>query len=278
MSYRTISVVVTDKTADSAALLAAAALSASEDGHLDVYCLGIDATRYEAMPVGAASVILESGVEEARARAEELSKWAQSVLDTDGPKITIEPVVSPQMGLDVTIARLTRFSDLIVASKPYGAGRTPIQVNVLEAELLGTAAPVLVVPHEGCRSSFDRVAVAWNESSESFNAVRGALPMLQQAKKVDIVIIDPPSHAPERSDPGGAVSLMLARHGIKSEVSILARTLPRVSEVMNRFVTEHACDLLVMGGYGHSRFRESILGGATRDMLEYSAAPLLMAH
>jgi nucleotide-binding universal stress UspA family protein len=54
--------------------------------------------------------------------------------------------------------------------------------------------------------------------------------------------------------------------------------MPRVSEILNRFATEHGCDLMVMGAYGHSRFREAILGGATRDLLEKSTVPLLMAH
>jgi nucleotide-binding universal stress UspA family protein len=92
------------------------------------------------------------------------------------------------------------------------------------------------------------------------------------------VMIDPPTHSPERSDPGGAVCLMLARHGVKAEVSILSRTLPRVSEILTRFATEHGANLIVMGAYGHSRFRESLLGGATRDMLEGTSLPLLMAH
>ena len=72
--------------------------------------------------------------------------------------------------------------------------------------------------------------------------------------------------------------MMLSRHGIRAEVSILARTMPRVSDVMMRFATEHGCDLIVMGAYGHSRFRESILGGATRDLLERTEVPLLMSH
>ena len=67
-------------------------------------------------------------------------------------------------------------------------------------------------------------------------------------------------------------------HGVRAEVSILSRTLPRVSDVILRFVKEHAMDLLVMGAYGHSRFREAILGGATRDILESADLPVLMAH
>jgi nucleotide-binding universal stress UspA family protein len=109
-------------------------------------------------------------------------------------------------------------------------------------------------------------------------AVRRALPFLKQAQLVNIAVIDPPQHGPERSDPGGALCQMLVRHGVKAEVSVLARTMPRVSDMLNRHLRDLDADLLVMGAYGHSRFREAILGGATRNMLEMAEAPMLMAH
>lgn len=278
MAYQTISVVVTAKDADESALRAAVAIADREEAHLDVHCVGVDPTRYEPMPAGSAAIILESGAAEAREQAEALKDWALSILPPNMANLAIEPVVIPHLGLDTLVARLTRYSDLVIAAKPYGKGKSPLHVNVLEAELFGTGAPVLVVPDGMGTESFERIVIAWNESSESFAAIRAALPLLKAASQVDIVMIDPPSHSPERSDPGGAVCLMLARHDVNAEVSILARTLPRVSEILNRFAAEHGAGLLVMGGYGHSRFRESILGGATRDMLGETDLPLLMAH
>ena len=105
-----------------------------------------------------------------------------------------------------------------------------------------------------------------------------ALPLLQAAHLVNIAVIDPPQHGPERSDPGGMLCQMLVRHGVKAEVSVLARSMPRISDVLNRHVRDMDADMLVMGAYGHSRFREAILGGATRNMLEMAEVPVLMAH
>lgn len=280
MAYKTISVVITDELSDLNALATARDYAAREAAHLDVHCVGIDPARYDPMPIGSAAVLNEVGIKEAQNRAAALEKWALSHLSGDKSLITVHPVVIPQMGLDALVARLARYSDLIVATKPYGEGRNPLHVSVLESELFGTRAPVLVVPATAASGAkpYRRVAVAWNESSESFSAIRAAMPILKQASAVDLLMIDPPSHSPERSDPGGAMCMMLSRHGVRAEVSILARTMPRVSDVLARFATEHACDLIVMGAYGHSRFRESILGGATRDMLEHSEIPLLMAH
>ncbi|MEZ5756087.1 MAG: universal stress protein, partial [Paracoccaceae bacterium] len=148
------------------------------------------------------------------------------------------------------------------------------------AALFEGQAPVLILPETGAghAAAPRRIVIAWNQSAEAMVAVRKALPMLKQADMVNIAVIDPPQHGAERSDPGGMLCQMLVRHGVKAEVSVLARTLPRISEVLARHVRDMNADLLVMGAYGHSRFREAILGGATRNMLEQAEVPVLMAH
>ena len=77
---------------------------------------------------------------------------------------------------------------------------------------------------------------------------------------------------------GPAFAEMLARHGVRADISVLAKTMPRISDVLCRHVRDVGADVVVMGGYGHSRFREAILGGATRNMLEMAEVPVLMAH
>ncbi len=120
--------------------------------------------------------------------------------------------------------------------------------------------------------------IGWNESGEALNAVRAALPVLKAAESVHVVVIDPPVHGPYRSDPGGMLSQFLSRHGVRAEVDVLSKTLPRVSDVLKRHAADINADLIVMGAYGHSRFREAILGGATRYMLEQADLPVFMAH
>ena len=120
--------------------------------------------------------------------------------------------------------------------------------------------------------------VAWNESVEALAAIHRALPILQAADNVRVTVIDPPAHGPERSDPGGLLSQMLARHGAKCEIDVLSRSMHRISDVINRHAADTGADLVVMGAYGHSRFREAILGGATRNMLEQSEVPVFLAH
>ena len=95
---------------------------------------------------------------------------------------------------------------------------------------------------------------------------------------MQIVVIDPPVHGAERSDPGGQLCQMLVRHGVRAEVSVLARSEPRISDVLTRHLREQGADLMVMGAYGHSRLREAIVGGATRDMLKHAQVPVFLAH
>jgi len=280
MAYKTIAVIMTDAEGDAPALHAALALAQRDGAHLDVHCLGIDPARFDAMPVGATAVLLEMDASAARERSEAILASAQAAIPTGLERVSMQSLVIPNLGLNAAVARLARYADLIVATRPYGPGQTALAVAVVEAELFGSGAPVLLVPPArlDLREPFRRPLIAWNETEESLRAIRMAVPMLKAAVHVDVVIIDPPSHSPERSDPGGGVSVMLSRHGVKTEVSVLAQTMPRVSDVLLRFAREHGNDVVVMGAYGHSRFRESLIGGATRDMLDASPIPLLMAH
>jgi nucleotide-binding universal stress UspA family protein len=177
------------------------------------------------------------------------------------------------------VAHRSRFSDLVILPRPYGKGRGSELEAVVEAALFEGHAPVLVVPDDVAPQGQPKtVMVAWNESVESLTAIRQALTLLKAADVVRIVVIDPPTHGPERSDPGGLLSQMLARHGVRCEIDVLSKTMTRVSDVLNRHAKDTDSDMIVMGAYGHSRFREAILGGATRNMLEQAAVPVFMAH
>ena len=280
MAYKTISIVVTDEASDAGLLKSAVAFAQREEAHLDVYCLGIDLVRYDAAPLGATPILSLSGAGEAQAQAEALTKWADGEAKGALCTVSVEPVTAATLGLETVIARILRYSDLIIASQPYCEGSLPLHTTIVEAALFGTSAPVLVIPRHDidCARAFERPLIAWNESDECLATVRKSVAVLEAAERTEIILVDPPSHSPERSDPGGSVCVMLARHGVKSEVSILAKTMPRIAEVINRHAQENSNDLIVMGAYGHSRFKQGIFGGATRDMLETAQIPIMMAH
>jgi nucleotide-binding universal stress UspA family protein len=169
-----------------------------------------------------------------------------------------------------------RYADLVVAGQPEPGD--PLGKSFAGELVLSTGRPVLFVPYAGrFEDSGKRVLVAWNASREASRAVTDALPLLARAESVEIV-----AFAPETGDhgevPGADLALFLARHGVKAtaarqsapEVKIGAQILSRAADT--------SADLIVMGGYGHSRLRELVLGGATRSLLEAMTVPVLMSH
>ncbi len=282
MAYKTLFTVVTHPAQAEAAITGAAALAMAHDAHLDILALGVDRTQIGYSYVGAGAVVLQAAMDRAEQDARDVEAAVRRAVAEQTPALrsSVEAAVTQLGALTDIVAQRARFADLVVLPKPYGGGQGTEAEAVVEAALFEGHAPVLVLPATGAGNAAAprRIVVAWNQSGEAMAAIRKALPILQQADSVNIAVIDPPQHGPERSDPGGLLCQMLVRHGVRAEVSVLARSLPRISDLLARHVRDQGADLLVMGAYGHSRFREAILGGATRNMLEQAEVPVLMAH
>lgn len=279
MAYKSILSVLTDIDLVPAVLDQAIALATEHDAHLEVLCLGVDRTQTGYYYAGANALILQETISRAETEAKAVETLVQSRLGKSGVRFGTDSGVAQLADLNRHVAARARFADLIVLPKPYGKDRGAELEPVIEAAMFDGLAPVLVVPGPGhIVAKPKKVIIGWNEGTEALRAVRAAMPLLVAADAVHVVVIDPPAHGATRSDPGGLLSQYLARQGVKVEIDVLAKTMPRVSDVLLRHATDVAADLIVMGAYGHSRFREAILGGATRNMLEQSAITVFMAH
>jgi nucleotide-binding universal stress UspA family protein len=224
-------------------------------------------------------MVLQESLSRAQGEGEAVAEQARAELERTGARWAVEEGVVQLSEIGRQTAARARFADLVVLTHPYGQDNVIEREPVVEGALFEGQAPVLVLPDSATANPAPRrVAIAWNESPEALRAVRAALPILKGADMVRVVIIDPPAHGPNRSDPGGALAQYLARHGVSVEIDVLTRTMPRVSDVLLRNVADQNVEWLVMGAYGHSRFREAILGGATRDMLERCSVPVFLAH
>lgn len=281
MSFKSLTTIVTSEAETPQGVAGAAQLARVFDAHLDVLALGVDRTQVGYSYLGTGGVLMQVALERAEAEARGAEAAAKARLEAEAPGLrwSVEGAVAQAGGLGDLVALRARFADLVVLRQPYGKGRPAEAEAVLEAALFEGQAPVLVLPGpEALPRLPERIVIGWNQSREAMVAVRRALPLLKAAKGVEIAVIDPPHHGPERSDPGGMLCQMLVRQGVKAEVSVLARSMPRISDVLNRHLREIDAEMLVMGAYGHSRFREAILGGATRNMLEQAEVPVFMAH
>ena len=279
MAYKSLLTVLTDIELAEAPIAQGISLAQANNGHLDVLSLGVDRSQTGYYYAGANAMVLQETLNRAHEESEAIEKFAESRLAASGVRWGTESGVAQIADLGRHVAQRARFADLVILPKPYGEGHGAELEPTIEAALFEGQAPVLVVPDGATPlAEAKKVSVAWNESAEALVAIRAALPILKAADLVRVVVVDPPTHGPNRSDPGGMLSQFLSRHGVKVEIDVLSKTLPRVSDIIMRHAKDTECDMVVMGAYGHSRFREAILGGATRNMLEQTEIPVFMAH
>jgi nucleotide-binding universal stress UspA family protein len=173
--------------------------------------------------------------------------------------------------------RLARRFDLSVVAQD-DPDKTAPEALVAEGALFESGRPLIVVPyiHKG-GAKLDRVMACWDGSRPAARAVGDAMPLLARAKNVDIVIVEG-DRAKSDEMPGADMAEHLARHGLKVAIERIPRGSLEVKDALLNYAADSAADLVVMGGYGHSRMREFILGGVTRGMLESMTVPTLMSH
>jgi len=177
--------------------------------------------------------------------------------------------------LPAILARQGRRADLVVV----GPGTDTDESNLTEAAFMDTGRPALVVPAAWTgQLPPKRALVAWDGSREAARAVGDAVPLLAQAEDVVILTVDA-HRAPARfsNEPGMGMSSFLTRHGAKARVKRVTAS-GGIADTIVAQVAEEQADLLVMGGYGHSRVRELLFGGVTRSLLESTVIPALVSH
>jgi nucleotide-binding universal stress UspA family protein len=149
---------------------------------------------------------------------------------------------------------------------------------IIEGALFDSGRPVIVVPYiqkQGLK--LDRVLVCWDGSRTAARAIADALPLLNRAGEIDVVVV---AGGNSKSDeiPGADIGHHLARHGMKIEIQRIVAPDIDVPNAILSYAADRSADFLVMGGYGHSRLREFVLGGATRGILTSMTIPTLMSH
>ena len=169
-----------------------------------------------------------------------------------------------------------RYADLVVVGQP-----SPDKGGVIDpALLMGTGGPLLVVPYAGDYPVVGQtVLVGWNATAESARAVHEAIPILQTAKKVIILSINPQRGITGDGDhPADDLIRHLAHHGVAADARHTFATDISEGEALLSYASDCGADLLVCGMYGHSRLREFAFGGVTRSLLASMTLPSLLTH
>jgi nucleotide-binding universal stress UspA family protein len=190
---------------------------------------------------------------------------------------------------DFGLLLASRYADLVVLSQDSEAAATdstalgPIPAararRLPERVSLHGVRPVLVVPASyGGGPLMGTVVAGWDGGNCALRAIAAALPLLVRADAVKLAVVNPDQNGGLHGEhPGADMALYLARHGVKVEV-VLERSKATAGQALAGLAADAGASLMVAGAYGHNRFREWVLGGVTRELLERAPVPLLIAH
>ncbi|NHZ79199.1 universal stress protein [Massilia sp. CCM 8695] len=283
MAYKTILVHVDESAQAAARIDTAARLAIEHNAHL----IGTALTNLPPRLLALSG--LDPSLPPMQAPLDELRRLADRALDVFEQRASALGVLSverrrleEEIGLGMSLQ--ARYCDLVVIGRHDAAHPVPgMRADFPEYVLLNSAKAVLVVPAAAQASPpasplGQRIVVGWNGSAPASRAIASAIPLMQGARQVDIVVADARAHGDLHGPtPGADLALYLARHAIRVNVrEVDSHADP--GRVLLAAAGEAGADLIVMGAYGRSRFREVLLGGATRTLLRTSTLPLWMAH
>ncbi|MEM6665953.1 MAG: universal stress protein [Pseudomonadota bacterium] len=175
-------------------------------------------------------------------------------------------------------AALARQHDLTIVGQTNADHADGISGTLLQSALFGSGRPILIVPYAGAPGAFDfsRILVAWDGGAAASRAAHDAIMLMSDAKDVDVVSVDMGKGDTDKTGP--ALATHLARHGVTAKFHQIPSGGIDAANAILSHASDMGANLIVMGGYGHSRLREFLLGGATRTILSSMTAPVLMAH
>ena len=179
------------------------------------------------------------------------------------------------------VTQRVQAADLIVVGQADPDNPLPAAARTLVEDILMTAGrPLLLIPYAGRYGEIGTNAlIGWTPTRESARAVHDALPVLAVSAKVTVLTVEPARSGLDDDLPAADVAEHLARHRLT--VSAARTMVPdglSPADVLLDYASDIGADLLVVGGYGHSRTREMIMGGVTRDLLRHMTLPVLMSH
>lgn len=278
MPYPSIMTIWNGEEESRRALDLAAQLAFKWSAHLEVICLGVDRTPTGFYSVELAHEMIYDFFGQAKKDADDRASEVRGMMESEDGKWAVRPAAARFAELQDVIGKAAWFQDLVVLPAPFGGRDTELSEAILNAALFGSTTPVLVAPDCAIEPIGKRILMAWNGSPESTRAMRSAMPLLRAADMVEASTIGPTTKGDNGTDPGFALGVMLSRHGVDATTAHLPKTEASVAGALQRRAVEIQADMIVMGAYGHSRFRERMIGGATRDMLMTADRPVFFAR
>ena len=223
--------------------------------------------------------LLENFEKEDRENCEISEKKFREFTDAQGIKNEWHTEQGP---LSSVVSKHARYADLTILGK--GSIDDPKHLPdpfLAEDVVMQSGRPVLIIPNAGHFDGFGkRILVCWNGSREAVRAINDAMPLLQAADKVTVLVVNPekPSSGDHGDIPSTDIAHFLARHGIRVEAASTKTDQSDVGEIILARAFDVDADMIVAGAYGHSRTREWILGGVTKTLIHETAVPAFVSH
>lgn len=279
MSYKTVLVHVDESSRSELRVKVAAEIANREDAHLiGTAVTGVSRFIYQDGNISASDPNLGIHLKFLRERAEKAIEVFKKSVAELGVSSYESMIANDEAGGGIGLQ--ARYSDLVVLGQTNRDEPSPsVLPDFPEYLVMNSGRPVLIIPYAGDFTSVaKRPLISWDASRESTRAVTDAIPLLKRADLVQVAIFNPTALPDAHGEqPGADIALFLARHGIKVEVSV-HKTSTDIGNALLSLSHDLDSDMIVMGGYGHSRFREMIMGGVTRTILECMTIPVLMSH
>ena len=284
---KTILVPATGNQTDDAVFTSALAAARAFNAHLDFLHIRVDAAMVAAMATDGSGAAMVSGlVERIDEEATRREDTARQMFDRfcERERLAIEDAPADQQSPTAQWLRQTgdeaywvreygRAADLLVVGHP--ADDQGVSIDTIEAALVGTGRPVLIVPAAPLASLPETIVIAWKAAPEAARAVTAAMPLLSRSKRILIVTV---AEEPGLSDEEGArLMTALGWHGLNVSTRHLRPDRLGAADTLLAAAAEEGA-LVVMGAYGHSRLREWVFGGFTEHVLRRAAVPVLMMH
>lgn len=277
--YKNLLVVIPTERSPQPVIDGATSLAARCKAQLDAVSVGYESSSMPMVAEGGAAVaaIFEAEREKALERANAALSVFEAEANRAGlthSKRAIGALPGEAAAIVGTVARLY---DLAIVSQPEFE-RDTFDNSLAEEIMLQSAGPVLFVPYT-FKGKFHarRIGICWDGSRLAARAVRDAMPLLEQSEAITIITINEAGNVPADAS-AQQLTRYLSRLGVPTKIDRLTAEKANIQSTILSLAADESLDLLVMGGFGHSRLRETMFGGVTREMLESMTVPTLMSH
>jgi nucleotide-binding universal stress UspA family protein len=280
MSYKDIMVFVESGETGHERALIAASFAERHGAHLTLLSFAPTALVVAYGEPGVIAPMPQSYFDDLKSQSEDVLAGLEDQVRKQGVAVETRLLGGIVGDLPQLLGEQARYADLMIVGQPKEGALWSSRGEMISRLLMSSGRPILVVPYIGAmNTAFETIIAAWDGSAEAARSFHDAMPLLCAAKKV-ILFVGEPTDRPQLhgDEPGVDIARHLSRHDVRVEIRQAHSDELGVGDLILSRAASEGADLIVMGGYHHSRLRELLIGGVTKTILEHMPVPVFMSH